>query len=301
LALEFRNGRVYYYASERIGRSVIKRYGASGSLAYALSIFDATGREERKLRAEGRADRVNRLARIRAKLRKWLARVNSLVADALVAEGWHQHNRGEWRRKRGKAMTTGAATIRPRWHGPELAQLAGTMDPVTAKKAAKGDRSVIAAVEAFLDRPAAVILWGDMGRRVLERWVEKYAGSCRMTERALLRFAADLRERLAGPNPDALVQLVAERVVIGWVALSYFEHQYAGTDKLTVSLHEFYLARIEMAHRSLMSACRTLAKIKRARLPDLLALVNVAPQVPTAAATVTPATGADDKPSLATE
>ena len=32
-------------------------------------------------------------------------------------------------------------------------------------------------VDAFLGNPAAVALWGDMGRRLLQRWIEIYAGT----------------------------------------------------------------------------------------------------------------------------
>jgi hypothetical protein len=280
MTLEHRNGRVYYYTSERVGRTVVKRYRGSGPLAQAAATLDALARAERKAQFPEDKDRVNRLVRRLAKHREWLSRVSGIVGDALTSYGWHQHHRGEWRRKRGVTMTTVATTTHFLWHGPELAQAAGAMDPTTAEKAAKGDRSVIAAVDAFLDQPAAIALWGDMGRRVLQRWVKRYSGSCLTTERALLRFAADLRDRLAGPDPDALVQLVAERVVIAWVMASYAELRYEKVlDKLLhlPAQQKMFLAEIELANRHLLSACRTLAKVKKANLPGILALVNVAP------------------------
>jgi hypothetical protein len=40
---------------------------------------------------------------------------------------------------------------------------------------------------------------------------------------------------------------------------------------------EFHTKRIEMANRTLMSAARTLVKVKKSRLPDVLALVSVNP------------------------
>ena len=98
------------------------------------------------------------------------------------------------------------------------------------------------------------------------------------TRRAIWRFASDLRFGLAGPNPTSLDYLLAERVVIGWVFVHWFEAQFARQlTKLTLKETEFHTKRIEMANRTLMSAARTLAKVKKSKLPDVLALVNVNP------------------------
>ncbi|MBX9584582.1 MAG: hypothetical protein K2X87_30130 [Gemmataceae bacterium] len=35
--------------------------------------------------------------------------------------------------------------------------------------------------------------------------------------------------------------------------------------------------RVDSAHRNLMAACRPLAKVRKSKLPDVLALVNVNP------------------------
>ena len=167
------------------------------------------------------------------------------------------------------------------WVPAELSALAGTLDPATAEKAGKGDASVLAAVDAFLDNPAAVALWGDVGRRLLQRWVKRYAGECLTTQRAVWRFASDLRARLAGPRATALELLVAERVVVGWVFVHWAEGQYAMlVERLSLADQRFHLARCDLAHRNLMAAARTLAKVKHAKLPDVLALVNIATPPP---------------------
>ncbi len=113
---------------------------------------------------------------------------------------------------------------------------------------------------------------------MLQRWIETYAGDCLTTRRAIWQFASDLRSGLAGPNPTALDDLLAERVVIGWVFLHWCEAQYARQmAKLSWKESEFQTKRIEMANRNLMSAARTLAKVRKSKLPHLLALVNVNP------------------------
>src|SRR5262249_1352382 len=63
--------------------------------------------------------------------------------------------------------------------------------------------------------PAAVALWGDIGRRLLQWWIKLFAGDCLRIQRAVWWFASDLRSRLAGPNPSALDLRLADRVVGG--------------------------------------------------------------------------------------
>ena len=76
----------------------------------------------------------------------------------------------------------------------------------------------------------------------------------------------------------SLDTLLAERVVLAWLFVHWCEYQYAAQlAKLTWKQSEFHTRRIEMGHRNLLSACRTLAKVKKAKLPDVLALVNVTP------------------------
>ncbi len=280
MSLEQRGGRVYYYDARRVNGRVVKTYAGSGNAAALLARFDALDREHSRLKAADRRRRDERTAATTAKLRKWLARVDAVVGGAMTAAGWHRPKRGEWRKKRGATMTTLAPTTdaAPSWVSADLRRVAGELDPAVEAKAAKGDRSVADAVAAFLDRPAAVALYGDIGRHVLLRWVRRYAGDNLLLEGALMRQAADLRERLAGPSPSAVELLVAERVVLAWVFAGWAEYQYAAlVHELSVKQAEHQLRRMEMANRHLLSACKTLAKVRRARLPEVLALVNLNP------------------------
>ncbi|MFO0847708.1 MAG: hypothetical protein U0871_03970 [Gemmataceae bacterium] len=109
--------------------------------------------------------------------------------------------------------------------------------------------------------PEAVALWGTSAGGC---WSSGRTGTPAGTwpSSALYRFAADLRDRLAGPNPSALEVLLAERVVIGWVFVNYCESAYLGAlDKLTWDVSKCHTQRLELAHRTLMAACGTLAKV----------------------------------------
>jgi hypothetical protein len=237
--------------------------------------------EQRKFDRLDQRDREDRRRRKIARIYQLLNQVNRRVGEALRATGWHQHKR-EWRKRRVTSMAGNIATLIDTWVTADLRARAGTLDPEVQAKAAKGDRSVLPAVNQYLDNPAAVALWGDTGRQLLGWWVRRYAGTDLVTEQAVLRAASDLRAGLAGRDPDPLVRLVAERVVIAWVALGYFERWYArALDKdVSVAVHQHHQKTVDFAHRQLLAAARTLAKVRKAKLPDVLALVQVGPGAP---------------------
>jgi hypothetical protein len=275
MAVEWRNGRAYFYTSQRVGGRVVRKYGGSGQAAVLIGQLAVIERGERVQTAFERKDREARAARLDAKLRAWLARADGLVAAVLQAAGWHRPKRGDWRRKRGAVMN---APVGDTWDLTAIARAAGALDKETEAKAAKGDKTTLAAVERYLDNPAAVALYGDIGRHALHRWVRRYAGDNLVYQEALLRQARELRERLAGPTPTALDLIVAERVVLAWVFAGWADWQYAScAGDLTIKQADHHLRRVELANRHLLRACRTLASVRRAKLPDVLALVQVRP------------------------
>jgi hypothetical protein len=279
MALEHRSGGVYYFRSRRVGGRVVREYAGCGRVAELAAELDQLDAQRRALARREEADQIDEWRGEAGQVRSVLARANEIIATVLQAAGWHRHNR-EWRKRRGATMATDLTTVLKTWVPGELiARVVGKLDRQTLDKAMKGDNSTRGAVEKYLDDPAAVALWGDAGRDVLGGWIARLAGKDIIAEQALFRFASDLRARLAGPDPDVLVRLVAERVVIAWVALSYFERWYAaavGTD-LTFRQHEHHQRTIDFAHRQFLMAARALAKVRRADLPDVLALVNVNP------------------------
>ncbi len=282
MALEQRNGRVYYYQSRRIGDRVRREYRGCGHLATLMGRLDRVQRERKKLDKWSRDHRRARWQKRFKQLRRALGRAGRLVAAALRAAGWHLHNR-EWRKKRGRPMTSDVARVIEAWLPADLQARAGVLDADTAARARQGDRTALTGVREYLDNPAAVALWGDTGRQVLERWARVHANGDLVKEEAMLRRAAALRDGLAGSKPSTLDLLLAERVVLAWVTLTVVENWHAGlmeavflNGKLAMAEVLSLLAgQVAHAHRQLMAACRTLAKARRAKLPEVLALVSV--------------------------
>jgi hypothetical protein len=90
----------YYTRSKRANGRVVREYVGAGRVAELAAEMDAIERERRE--AE-RADRMAKRARVEAldAPLKRLDEVADLLAHAaLVAAGFRQHNRGEWRKQR---------------------------------------------------------------------------------------------------------------------------------------------------------------------------------------------------------
>jgi len=182
-------------------------------------------------------------------------------------------------------LSTPKAGISPTgWVASELtteSNRAGKLDTDTEAKAIKDDRQAIKEVDRyFVNNAAAVALWGDVGLHALSKWVEVYAGGNPKLKAAVVRNASELRAKLAGANPTALDVLVAERVVLAWFFASWADYQFAAQVKnlcKSPTSELFLHKRCEMAQRSLMTACRTLAQVRRAKFPEVLALINVTP------------------------
>ena len=221
VGLVVRGTRSYYYTSRR----VVTRYAGSGASAVLMARSDAIRRSHREAAA---AERANAAATVRAEfteLCKQFTAVHSAVAVALRAAGWHQHRR-EWRKERGTTMTLPLATIDTTgtWVSAELSAAAGKVSPELSQQARAGDRGAVPAVNAYLDNPAATALWGDIGRHLMLKLIRLHVGTDVLLETATIKFASELRGRLAGPNPTALDLLVAERVVVAWLFVNWAEN-----------------------------------------------------------------------------
>ena len=91
----------YYTRSRKVNGRVTREYVGRGPLAELVAELDADQRAQREAqRVALRAERVE-LKDLDAALGRVCQGVDLLARAALVAAGYHQHKRGEWRKKRG--------------------------------------------------------------------------------------------------------------------------------------------------------------------------------------------------------
>ncbi len=96
-----RGGR-YYTRSKKIAGRVIREYVGTGLVGELAAAADARARAERQAeKAAWRAEQ-ERMEAALAPFKDFYDGVETLVRGSLILAGYHQHHRGEWRRKRGK-------------------------------------------------------------------------------------------------------------------------------------------------------------------------------------------------------
>jgi hypothetical protein len=98
---EQRGGQRYYYRSRRVGGRVVKEYHGDGLRALLAIEQDEAERAERAERRAVLADELARIVALETPLTAFCEAAEVLARSALLARGYHRHDRGEWRRRRG--------------------------------------------------------------------------------------------------------------------------------------------------------------------------------------------------------
>lgn len=107
MAWETRKGRGRYYTrSTRVNGRVVRQYVGTGETAETLAELTALEREERRQQAEASRAQRESIDAVDAAVGELCEITELLARDALHLSGYHQHKRGEWRRRRGSQDTT---------------------------------------------------------------------------------------------------------------------------------------------------------------------------------------------------
>jgi hypothetical protein len=100
MGLVYRNGRPYLYRSKRRGGRVTSEYLGRGEDALLIDALERIERDERDSDLRHQRSERKELDDLERALDELAGRARDLARDALTAAGYHQHKRGEWRRKR---------------------------------------------------------------------------------------------------------------------------------------------------------------------------------------------------------
>jgi hypothetical protein len=137
------------------------------------------------------------------------------------------------------------------------------------QRADSGDEEAARALRPILR--ASLRLTGQLGdlARVAERaWIERMTGRARGFGEGILSKAEAMRAELAAPPDGPLERLLVDRIIVCWVHLQYAEITYAqALGTLNTDWTEAYQKRIDRAHRRYLSGIRTLAQVRRLRVP----------------------------------
>jgi hypothetical protein len=92
--------RGYYYRVRKVSGRVVREYVGCGRVALLAAKLDALERERRQQDALEQRQEKDELMALDADLRALSDRIDLAAHAALAAAGFHQHKRGEWRRRR---------------------------------------------------------------------------------------------------------------------------------------------------------------------------------------------------------
>jgi hypothetical protein len=94
---ERRKGSSYYYRGIREGKRVRKVYLGGAPEAVAAARVDAERRVHEQAERTARAE----VEQLDAQMDRMCRVVQRLMTAVLYSEGFHRHDRGEWRKRRG--------------------------------------------------------------------------------------------------------------------------------------------------------------------------------------------------------
>ena len=251
--------RGYYYRVHKVKGRVVREYVGTGWVAELAAQTDALEREKRQRAVRELRQQKAELAALDADIKTMGETTELAGRAALLAAGYHQHKRGEWRKNVSK---TSLAVI-------NAAPMAGQEIVALAVRAQNGDVAALPALRDLLEEPAAVdILGGDLARRAQRTLVEKLCGQNLLLKESVTRKLDLMRFELAGPNPTPLERLLVERIVACWLHLHHLETCYAERD-LSLELDSHYQRSIDRAQKRYLAAIKTLAVIRKLALPAL--------------------------------
>ena len=97
-----KGGGRYYTRSKKINGRVIREYVGAGLKGELAAAADARARAERHAQQAEWLAKQDRMEAALGPLEEFYDGVETLARGSLILAGYHQHHRGEWRRKRGR-------------------------------------------------------------------------------------------------------------------------------------------------------------------------------------------------------
>jgi len=280
---EDRPGGRYYYRAKKSKGKVVKEYVGVGPKADAAAAEDAHGREVRAAQRQATDEHLATLEQEWAQpLEEFIyfsTLCEALLAGTLLAQGFHQHDRGAWRKRR--IPSTKQTAFEPRTIETVSKAPHFTPDNVSEvmadllRRTKGGDEAASKHLGSLTQN--APHLWDlltALSRQVRATWITLVArpDENRVLDReGLERRLAQLQKDLAAEGDGPVEVLLIDRIVIAWLAVNHSDIQLAEAMRRSVTTRELkYLERQqERTQRNLVRATQSLATLRRLRLPAI--------------------------------
>ena len=93
-------GGLYYTRTRKEGGRVVREYVGGGILGELAARMDVEERRRREEEEANRGEERQRLDALAAPVEELCEAAEVIFRAALIASGYHRHNRGEWRKRR---------------------------------------------------------------------------------------------------------------------------------------------------------------------------------------------------------
>ena len=284
-------GKWYLYRNRRVNGKPRKEYLAAqndplvaGWGAMVAHDLDRLQRREAKVRRLTRKHRTAFRVRIDGVLtaaRAANAELRMVTDGILYALGYHRHHRGEWRMKRDLAtLATAIQELSKRAAGPTpvLKYDAPANDAEAVEvfgKARAGDPAAVAQVGTLI-RDRNWVTWiGDLGRQATHQLVHAASGGDPVWKAGITEKVNALRQELLGDQPTVLEEVLARRVLNGWLATHALELELTLRPPTAPRDRAHLDAALSRAQKRLAEAVRELARVRKLQAPSILAQLNV--------------------------
>ncbi|RZA20266.1 MAG: hypothetical protein EOP10_18425 [Proteobacteria bacterium] len=259
------DSRGYAYETYRENGRVCRRFCGSGTLAALLVRMNEIDRERSEEARYNERAKIERVKQGGDALQAYCKASNALFRAAAQAGGYHQHKRGEWRKKRSRSNDMAQASVK----GHLPAQLKGAT-PSQFERAQNGDldeaNSMLATMRnqpeeaEFLE---LVLPWAVAARESLI----SIPPDNHLVRGVFHRKIEKMKDELAGPNPTALESHLAERIALCSFRVSALEMQYGKAESF--KSRENIDKLLNSANRRYLESVKILAQVRKMQLPNV--------------------------------
>jgi|SRR5829696_3084511 len=99
-------GGLYYTRSRKVDGRVVREYVGGGIRGEIAARMDAKEQQQREEEAAAWREERERLEELAGLVDEFCEAVETVARATLLAAGFRQHNRGEWRRRRDRGTNT---------------------------------------------------------------------------------------------------------------------------------------------------------------------------------------------------
>ena len=255
---ESRNGRRYFYRSQRDGAQVRKIYVGAGDAGRAAELANDLRREQRQRVRDWLHQTVHTLEELDA--------IDAELAVGLAAVLYARYGlRTDVRAARRTARKQGNSTMHGDHYGPPLSPSEQETWRQLRERASRGDREATTELLPFLDQhPQLQEQLGDLSKVALNRWLDLVAGRDEIAKRTTHARVLQLIASLQRDATDPLEQLLTRRVGMLWLQASYVDIQLAQAMSRTPKEQEFLARRQHITQQAYATAVRAVRDYQQA-------------------------------------